>query len=409
MRLTPHTWQRALAMVRHSVLKTEEEGSRIVENIPGVGISMLMDAGSATAAASHWPTPAYITLIAVIAVLLIVAVSMAHFHHHTRNWLAPEYQTHICRLILVAPVWAFCGLGVVLQPALFEFWYLVKETYEAFAIYSFFTLMENFLGGERRAVMNLERPGAERVKWLFPVSMFTQKGMQLDEATLNLLRVGTWQYILVRPCMAILQLIGLRHPQSYHDGAIFQINDLYFYYFWVTNASLSLALYCLLMFYLGGRELLDPYRPWPKFVFVKLIVLIPWVQLLFFDALARSGLLKLGFVTVAIGCNGQDHRLALLCSRTTLTCCPGPCVPRHSCRSPQGQVPGYETYHQGALVLQELVAMVEMVVMAAVATNVFPVDELWVIHQVTAQQPTFFRGISPRIRSRTGRFSFRRI
>mmetsp|Transcript_50907 Transcript_50907/g.111515 ORF Transcript_50907/g.111515 Transcript_50907/m.111515 type:complete len:405 (+) Transcript_50907:91-1305(+) len=336
MRLTPQTWQRALAVVRDSVLKTEEEGSRIFQNIPAAGVTMLIDAERATATASHWPTPAYITFVAVVAVLLIVAISMAHFHHHTRNWLAPEYQTHICRLILVAPVWAFCGLGVVLQPALFEFWYLVKETYEAFAIYSFFTLMENFLGGERRAVMNLERPGAERVKWLFPVSMFTQKGMQLDEGTLNLLRVGTWQYILVRPCMAILQLIGLRYPQSYHDGAMFQVNDLYFYYFWVTNASLSLALYCLLMFYLGGRTLLDPYRPWPKFVFVKLIVLIPWLQLLFFDGLARGGLLK---------------------------------------------VPGYQTYHQGALVLQELVAMVEMVVMAAVATNVFPVDELWVIHQ----------------------------
>lgn len=52
-------------------------------------------------------------------------------------------------------------------------------------------------------------------------------------------------------------------------------------YLWITilyNVTYSLALYALLLFYLGAHDLLLPYNPLLKFALVKLVIFLTFWQ-----------------------------------------------------------------------------------------------------------------------------------
>ena len=54
-------------------------------------------------------------------------------------------------------------------------------------------------------------------------------------------------------------------------------------YLWLTiiyNITYSLALYALLLFYLGAHDMLLPYNPLLKFALVKLVVFLTFWQVL---------------------------------------------------------------------------------------------------------------------------------
>ena len=100
--------------------------------------------------------------------------------------------------------------------------------------------------------------------------------MQVDGFFLRRCKQGTLQFVLLKPVMAALTLL-LYAAGSYTDGDMSPTNG-YFYLSILYNVCYTLALYGLMLFWIGASELLQPFNPLLKFVIVKTVVFLTFWQ-----------------------------------------------------------------------------------------------------------------------------------
>ena len=153
-------------------------------------------------------------------------------------------------------------------------------------IYCFFQLLVDYLGGERSLLILLHaRPPKHHV---FPVNIFKHELDVSDPYTFLLLKRGILrafdtppmhgthteppEYVQVKPILAIVTLI-LKAAGAYNEGD-FRANSGYLYVSVVYNFSICLSLYCLAMFWVVVNDDLQPFRPMPKFLCIKVRLLL---------------------------------------------------------------------------------------------------------------------------------------
>jgi hypothetical protein len=87
---------------------------------------------------------------------------------------------------------------------------------------------------------------------------------------------GALQFVLLKPILAAVTLI-LYATGHYEEGDWSPLGA----YLWITiiyNITYTVALYALLLFYLGTHELLAPFNPLLKFVLVKSVIFLTFWQ-----------------------------------------------------------------------------------------------------------------------------------
>jgi ABC-type uncharacterized transport system permease subunit len=87
---------------------------------------------------------------------------------------------------------------------------------------------------------------------------------------------GVLQFALIKPITAVCALI-LNAFDLYHEGHI-EMNSGYLWLSGINNTSITLSLYCLVLFYMATEERLKPYKPLAKFVTVKAILFFSFWQ-----------------------------------------------------------------------------------------------------------------------------------
>jgi hypothetical protein len=97
---------------------------------------------------------------------------------------------------------------------------------------------------------------------------------------------GVLQFVLIKPFTAILAIVFERYG-VYHEGH-FELSTGYLYLSAINNFSISLSLYCLVLFYMATEERLKPFNPFAKFLCIKAILFFS-----FWQACAFTVLLKL--------------------------------------------------------------------------------------------------------------------
>jgi hypothetical protein len=115
---------------------------------------------------------------------------------------------------------------------------------------------------------------------------------------------GALQFVLVIPILAALTMV-LFATDHYEEGNWSPAGG-YLYITILYNITYSVALYALLLFYLGTHELLEPFRPLLKFVLVKSVVFLTFWQG-FFIAIG------VGVGVVASPEEGSDIQAFLIC------------------------------------------------------------------------------------------------
>ena len=105
------------------------------------------------------------------------------------------------------------------------------------------------------------------------------------------MKQGVLQFVLIKPFTAVLAIIFERYG-IYHEGR-FEISSGYMYLAAINNVSISLSLYCLVLFYLATEERLKPFSPFAKFLCIKAILFFS-----FWQACAFTILLKMNLVFV---------------------------------------------------------------------------------------------------------------
>jgi hypothetical protein len=96
---------------------------------------------------------------------------------------------------------------------------------------------------------------------------------------------GVLQFVLIKPVTAILAIVFERYG-IYHEGH-FEFTSGYLYLAVINNISISLSLYCLVLFYMATEERLKPFQPFAKFLCIKAILFFSFWQACAFTILIK--------------------------------------------------------------------------------------------------------------------------
>ena len=108
-----------------------------------------------------------------------------------------------------------------------------------------------------------------------------------DPHTFLAIKRGILQYAWMKPVLTILELV-MKATGTYKEGVI----ELYSGYVWVGivyNVSVTLSLYSLAIFWVCMSHDLQPFRPVPKFLCIKLIIFASYWQGFFLSILQVLG------------------------------------------------------------------------------------------------------------------------
>uniref|UniRef100_M4C2R5 Uncharacterized protein n=1 Tax=Hyaloperonospora arabidopsidis (strain Emoy2) TaxID=559515 RepID=M4C2R5_HYAAE len=144
----------------------------------------------------------------------------------------------------------------------------IRDCYEAFVVYSFLALVLSFAGGESVCALKIQTEPDIRHMWPFSRCFYP---LGRDGRLLRLCKRATIQFVFIKPFFAALSLFMLACG-TYHTVA-YQLVLVVVY-----NASYSMALYGLWIFYLAVQHILEPFNPVLKFVAVKGVVFLTFWQ-----------------------------------------------------------------------------------------------------------------------------------
>ncbi|KAL8141345.1 hypothetical protein V2J09_007366 [Rumex salicifolius] len=224
-----------------------------------------------------------------IFVLVALVLSMYLLFEHLAAYNQPEEQKFLIGLILMVPVYALESyLSLVDSNAAFNC-EVIRDCYEAFALYCFERYLIACLGGEestiefmeRKSVVSSDAPLLDEacsygvVEHPFPLNYLIRE-WYLGEDFYHSVKIGIVQYMILKMICALVAMI-LQAFGVYGEGK-FQWNYGYPYLAVVLNFSQSWALYCLVQFYTVTKDKLAPIKPLPKFLAFKSIVFLTWWQ-----------------------------------------------------------------------------------------------------------------------------------
>jgi hypothetical protein len=165
---------------------------------------------------------------------------------------------------------------------------VIRDVYEGFVIWSFFSLLVEYLGGERSLLILVH--GRKPVRHPFPVNMLFAPLDISDPYTFLGLKRGILQYVQIKPILAVLTVV-LKSIGKYDDGKLAWGNG----YTWISityNFSVFLSLYCLGVFWSGLAEDLAPFRVTSKFLCIKGIIFFSFWQGFGVSILVAAGIIK---------------------------------------------------------------------------------------------------------------------
>ncbi|PSC70645.1 transmembrane 184A-like [Micractinium conductrix] len=213
-----------------------------------------------------------------------LAISIFQIIQHLRHYSEPVFQRYIVRIIFMVPMYSICSFPSLVSPGQAIYWNTVRDAYEAWVIYNFMSLCLAYVGG----------PGAVEVKMhgflLLPswaAGTCCMPPMPVNGRFVRYTKQMALQFVLVKPILAVLTLV-LYSTGHYSEGNWAPNNG----YLWITifyNLTYTVALYGLLLFYLGTHELLAPFKPLLKFMLVKVVIFLSYWQGLFIAIATGAG------------------------------------------------------------------------------------------------------------------------
>ncbi|KAG2540156.1 hypothetical protein PVAP13_9NG537400 [Panicum virgatum] len=244
-------------------------------------------------------TPAVLTGAAFALVALLLSLWL--ILQHLRSYSDPAEQKWIIAVLFMVPVYASESIISLWNSKFSLACDILRNCYEAFALYAFGRYLVACLGGERQVFRLLEnRKREELTEQLLDGQDKAQAQNQsrvrnffcdpnaLGENLYTIIKFGLVQYMILKTLCAFLALI-LEPFGAYGDGE----------FKW--NYGQTWALYCLVKFYNATHEKLHAIRPLAKFISFKAIVFATWWQGVGIAIICQTGLLpKEGKVQNAI-------------------------------------------------------------------------------------------------------------
>ncbi|KAF2674403.1 DUF300-domain-containing protein [Microthyrium microscopicum] len=208
---------------------------------------------------------------------------------HATHYSVPNEQKHIIRILFMIPIYATISVVSYKFYTHALYWEVLRDCYEAFAISSFFALLCNYCEPTLKEQKNFFR-NIPRVKnWVLPINWFQGCFGGRDEGVLrrprsgltwfNIIWVGVFQYCFIRVVMTFTSMIT-QLLDRYCESSLNPV----FAHIWVlaVNAlSVTIAMYCLIQFYVQLKDELKHHKPFLKVACIKLVIFFSFWQSLF--------------------------------------------------------------------------------------------------------------------------------
>ncbi|PSN67366.1 DUF300-domain-containing protein, partial [Corynespora cassiicola Philippines] len=233
-------------------------------------------------------------LITISASCTLIACSLSFYliYRHLTNYTQPKLQKLIIRILFMVPIYSIaCLLSIPFYKA-HVYIASIYEFYESLVIASFFLLLCRYL--------HLDLPSLRRAfsllipkPWIYPIRFFRMYIFRRKTAhTVDGLRwfsiiwAAVFQFCIVKFLGALVKCITeatnvyCKESNSIHHARIWvQILEI---------LSLVTAMLCLLQFYSQTKSFLAPHQPLLKFVAIKLVVFLFYVQSFTISLLTKS-------------------------------------------------------------------------------------------------------------------------
>ncbi|XP_076948840.1 protein LAZ1-like [Bidens hawaiensis] len=244
------------------------------------------------------------TLVAALFVFVSLTLSIFLLFQNLSAYKNPEEQKFLFGIVLMVPSYAVESFVSLLNPSISLEIEILRDCYEAFAMYCFGRYLIACLGGEKRAINFMEREGragqrsplldqstSEKgiIRHIFPMNLFL-KPWKLRQRVYQIMKAGIIQYMLIKAIASVLAVI-LEAFDVYCEGD-FKWGCGYPYMAVAINFSQTWALYCLVQFYEITKHELSHINPLSKFLTFKSIVFLTWWQGVAIALLLSFGLVR---------------------------------------------------------------------------------------------------------------------
>ena len=251
--------------------------------------------------------------VAFVFVALSVPITLYEVTQHLENYRAPRLQRHVIRILFMVPIYAIDGWFALRFKSKTIYFDTVRECYEAYVIYNFYTYCIVYL--QEFCAPGLAHIVARKATQphIWPLSM-VMRAPRMGEPFLRLCRHGVINYVVIRPVTSLLAFIADSNGK-YGDGQILNPWVAYPYLVFINNLSQAWAMYCLILLYKVMNRELAPLRPFYKFVSVKAVVFFS-----FWQSMAIAVLVKTGVISTNDQAWASDYDAAALANAIQAFC-----------------------------------------------------------------------------------------
>ncbi|EPE02247.1 hypothetical protein F503_01685 [Ophiostoma piceae UAMH 11346] len=217
----------------------------------------------------------------IVAIIMSLYLIFMHAIHYTK----PNEQRHIIRILFMVPIYAtasFLSIKFYWHAIYFQ---VISDCYEAFAISSFFGLLCSYIRPELHDQKNYFRDLRVIIPWVWPISWFKKccggdRGpwrTPLSGLTwFNIIWIGIYHYCFIRVAMTITAVVT-----QYFGRYCESSNSPVFSHIWVLvieSVAVTIAMYCVIQFYVQLRNPLAEHRPFLKVLAIKLVIFLSFWQ-----------------------------------------------------------------------------------------------------------------------------------
>ncbi|RFU77360.1 duf300 domain protein [Trichoderma arundinaceum] len=224
-------------------------------------------------------------VIAAGCTLIAVVLSLYLVFMHATHYTQPKEQRHIIRILFMVPVYAISSYMQLQWYWHATYFSVISDCYEAFAIASFFGLLCHYCAPDLHTQKDFFRNLRPVQGWVLPINWFAkccggQRGPWRTPKSgltwFNIIWVGVYQYCFIRVAMTVTAVIT-QHYGRYCESS----NSPVFAHIWtlVVNAlSVTIAMYCLIQFYIQLAKPLAEHKLFIKILAIKLVVFLSFWQ-----------------------------------------------------------------------------------------------------------------------------------
>lgn len=221
---------------------------------------------------------------------LAIVLSTHLMARHLLHWSDAAAQLSIVRIVMMIPVYALMSWLAILFGQFAIYFDLIRDTYESLVLYEFFCLLQHYFLQEAPHyfdVYDAEYTLAdflrryEATEWPFPLCQLPL--LSPDHRFFALVRGCVLQYVLLKPVLSFMAvLLSIR---GHYLVGHFALQDGFLWIALVSNVSICLALYMLIVFFTLISDVVAPRGALSQFLSIKILIFFIFWQSLGISAL----------------------------------------------------------------------------------------------------------------------------